>query len=325
MAQKPAKAKKGSAPTKKEPSVKAGSQKVSSSSGKAKAGARAAKKSKPRRPGELSRFQKGVIIAFIAVFALSTLASAFASMMQGEQQQATQDSTDTLTVASMDERYQPMVSELEGKVAADDTDKASLLSLGRYCLQWGSAVRMLGTTDADTSHANELFEKAISAYDKYLALEDSSAVRVDRALCQYYEGETSEAQVALEELTEKDPEYAPAWANLGMILEATGSTDDAKAAYQKAIATDPDDEYQAKSYAEQRLQAIDKAAEEASSEDSGSGSSDSASTDSEAGSEGTITDDGGSEDASGSDDTASDNSAEEGQSLTDELASGAGL
>ena len=262
----------------------------------ASAAPRRRRSSRPRRPGELSRFQKGVIIVFIVVFALSTLAGAFASMVQGEQQQSSQSTTEKPTVASMDERYQPLVTELEGKVSDNAEDKASLLSLGRYCFQWGASVRSLGTTDADTSHANELFEKAIAAYDQYLALEDSSAVRVDRALCQFYEGKTSEAQSALEELTEKDPEYGPAWANLGMLLEATGKTDDARAAYQKAIETDPDDEYQAKTYAEQRLKALDQAAEQAQQGD-----------------------------ASASDSQDSDSTAGQGQDLAGDLASGTGL
>ena len=318
MAQRPKKTREGSAPKKKTSSQVSSKDASAStaSSGSSSAAAPSSEKAtaprrrsrRPRRPGELSRFQKGVIIVFIVIFALSTLAGAFASMVQGEQQQTTQqDSTEKPTVASMDERYEPMVTELEQKVADNAEDKASLLSLGRYCFQWGAYVRMLGTTDADTSHANELFEKAISAYDKYLELEDSSAVRVDRALCQYYEGETSEAKAALEELTEKDPAYAPAWANLGMILESSGATDDAKAAYQKAIDNDPDDEYQAKTYAEQRLQAIEQAAEQAANASDGSGSGDDA-----AGSD-------------SSDDSASDSSAADGQNLADELASGAGL
>lgn len=257
------------------------------------------KAKKTRRPGELSRFQKGVIILFIAVFALSTLAGAFASMVQTNQS----NSQKTITsVADLDETYQPLVDNLEEKVAADASDKDSLKALGGYYSQWGIYVRTLGTTDEDTSHANDLFEKAIAAYDSYLELEDSDEVRVSRALAQYYEGRTSEAQSALEELTEKSPDYAPAWANLGLIYEATSATEEAKAAYQKAIETDSDDEAGAKSYAEKRLSAIEEA--ENGSDDDGS------------------TDDGSSDDGTADDGSSSGSGAED---LANDLASGDGL
>ena len=42
-------------------------------------------KKRERRPGELSTFQKVVIVLFIAVFALSTLAGALASVFQSSQ------------------------------------------------------------------------------------------------------------------------------------------------------------------------------------------------------------------------------------------------
>ena len=43
-----------------------------------------------------------------------------------------------------------------------------------------------------------------------------------------------------------------------MFYESAGRTDDAKAAYQKAIDADPDDAYQVKTYAQQRLTALNK-------------------------------------------------------------------
>ena len=154
------------------------------------------------------------------------------------------DSSDGTTdaVAHADEKYQPLVDALETKLSSDSQNLATLLNLGKDYMAWGVTVRYSGSTDASTSHANELLEKAISYYDQYLALKDSGAVRVDRALCQYYEEETSEATAALEQLTQDMPDYGPAWANLGMLYESAGNSDQAREAYQKAQEADADDE-----------------------------------------------------------------------------------
>ena len=172
------------------------------------------------------------------------------------------DSSDGTTdaVAQADEKYQPLVDALETKLSSDSQNLATLLNLGKDYMAWGVTVRYSGSTDASTSHANELLEKAISYYDQYLALKDSGAVRVDRALCQYYEEETSEATAALEQLTQDMPDYGPAWANLGMLYESAGNSDQAREAYQKAQEADADDEYGAKTYATQRISAMDSAA-----------------------------------------------------------------
>lgn len=213
------------------------------------------KPSRQRKPGELSRFQKAVIILFVVVFALSTLAGALASVFQAQSSQNVE-----VTVESLDETYQGYVDDLEEKVAANPEDKDSLLSLGRYYASWGSNVSMLASTDDETSHANDLLDHAIDCFDRYLELEDSNEVRVDRALCLYYQEDVSGAVSALEELTQGGgADYAPAWSTLGSLYATRGDYDDAKAAYQRAIELDPDDEQGVKSSAESALESIEKA------------------------------------------------------------------
>ncbi|MBM6817449.1 tetratricopeptide repeat protein [Olsenella uli] len=231
-------------------------------------GSKRGSKKRERKPGELSRFQKVVIVLFICVFALSTLAGALASVFQGQQTQAEGQSQEDVTIESLDEDYQPVISDLEAKVAENAEDTASLLALGRYYFSWGASVAQLAQIDSETSHANELLGKAVEYYDKYLALEDSDAARVDRALCFYYEGDTTTALNDLEQITQSSPDYAPAWANLGMLYEVRGDTDNAKSAYQKAAELDPNDDYSAKSFAEQRLDAIAQAEADAEAQES---------------------------------------------------------
>lgn len=213
------------------------------------------KKSRERKPGELSRFQKTIIVLFIVVFALSTLAGALASVFQSQNQ------SQPLTVETIDENYEGMVADLEAKVAENPEDTESLKSLGDYCSSWAMNVSMLATTDEDTAHSNDLLTKAIGYYDQYLALEDSNEVATSRAMCFYYQGDTDKAVTTLQELTAAGgAEYAPAWADLGLLYEQQGSTDEARAAYEKAAELDPEDEAGVKSYAEGRIAQMDEAA-----------------------------------------------------------------
>lgn len=230
--------------------------------GKDPAGEKDAKRAKrERRPGELSRPQKVVIIVFIVIFAFSTLAGAIASVVQSDNQ------TVEYNVDYVDSQYESTVADLESKVEADPSDTDSLLSLAQNCASWGRMVGMLAQTDDERSHGTELLQRALGYYDQYLELSDTPEARTERALCEYYLGETDQAVADLEAVTQASPDYAPAWADLGMLYESQGSTDQAVAAYEQAVEKDPDDEAGAKSYAEGRLESLRGADADGSADD----------------------------------------------------------
>lgn len=222
---------------------------------------------------------KILIVFFAILMAASLMLPSFAAIFSSSQSNSStseQQSTSVTDVASADAKYTDVVASLEEKYSSDPTDLATLLNLGKDYMTWGVYVRYFGSTDADTSHANELLDKAVKYYDEYLAIKDSNAVRCDKAMCAFYQEDGTSALNQLEELTASAPDYGPAWANLGLLYEASGNTDAAKEAYAKAQETDPDDEYGAKSYAAQRLSVIESA--ESGDSSDGSGSSDSTST-----------------------------------------------
>ena len=254
-------------------SKKTNKKQVGAKAKRAKGTAEARAKSAKPKDG-MSLGAKVALTVFAVLMALSMMLPSIAAIIgtsspqdsssqsQSADSGSSSDSSDGTTdaVAQADEKYQPLVDALETKLSSDSQNLATLLNLGKDYMAWGVTVRYSGSTDASTSHANELLEKAISYYDQYLALKDPGAVRVDRALCQYYEEETSEATAALEQLTQDMPDYGPAWANLGMLYESAGNSDQAREAYQKAQEADADDEYGAKTYATQRISAMDSAA-----------------------------------------------------------------
>ena len=106
----------------------------------------------------------------------------------------------------------------------------------------------------------DALNQAIARYDDYL--EDnpgSKSVEVDRAICIFYTGDVDRAISTLEEFVAQDDTFGPAWANLGMFYESEERIDDARAAYEHAIETDPDDAYGVLTYAQQRLDALNGA------------------------------------------------------------------
>lgn len=177
-----------------------------------------------------------------------------------ESADATEESTDDVnsatSVAAVDKSYAAELASLEEKLVADDKNLAALLNLGKLYMSWGYSASMYASSDEDQAHVTELFDTAIDYYDRYLKLHDSNAVKVDKALCQLYGGDTEAATASLKKLTTDMPDYGPAWANLGMVYEMQYQMDDAKAAYEKAIEVDAEDEEGAKSFASRRLAVI---------------------------------------------------------------------
>lgn len=240
-------------------------QKKNSKSSKKKSQNTAAEDAKKKRkPGELSTFQKTVIIIFVVVFALSTLAGALASVFQSQN-----STTQTLTAADIDASYEGTVSDLEAKVKANPEDTESLLALAQNCSSWGTTLSLFSSTDEDAAtRSTELIERAITYYDQYLALEDSADARLGKAQCESSLGDTASAMTELGELTKAYPDYANGWVALGRLYESQGMTDEAAAAYQSAIDADSDGEQGVKDTAQQYLDALQSADEESTDDGS---------------------------------------------------------
>ncbi len=224
------------------------------------AGAKApAAKKRERKPGELSTAQKAVIIVFIVIFALSTLAGALASVFQSTQSQSVEYNVDYV-----DSQYTDYVADLESKLEDDPENTETLLSAARATSSWGTSVLMLATTDDETSHGEELIERSIGYYDRYLELDNASDARCERAMCEYYLGDVESATADLQSVTADDPEYAPAWSYLGVVYETQGMNDEAIEAYQKALELDPDDELGVRSDVQARIDELTGATDDSS-------------------------------------------------------------
>ena len=236
-----------------------------------------------------------VIVFFAVLMALSMMLPSFvqifssnraAEQAQPEEEAPTYGSdaevsadTNTASVDGVFNTYADEISSLKDKLSGDSDNLAYILNLGQAYMNCAYQASQYASTDDDRVRVNEYFDSAIGYFDQYLGLQESDAVKVDRALCQLYEGDTSGATSALEQLTADSPDYGPAWANLGLAYEVSGDTAKAKEAYQKAEEADPDDIYGSYSFAQQRLAQINEsaaqAAEQAAGASEGSDASDS--------------------------------------------------
>ncbi|MBR3383910.1 MAG: tetratricopeptide repeat protein [Atopobiaceae bacterium] len=177
-------------------------------------------------------------------------------------QDAGEEPAEELTgIALADSHYQPLVDDLKANLEANPSDLASILNLGNYYMDWGIEAASSARTDEETLYVYGLFDEAIAYFDRYLEINDSKDIRSRRALCMYYSGDTQEGIASLEEFTAEVSDYAPAWIYLGVMYEASGRGDDALAAYLKATETDPDDLYGTRSYATERIAALNGTAD----------------------------------------------------------------
>lgn len=151
----------------------------------------------------------------------------------GKSQDASTDVKDEFSV---------LIDRYEARLKKDDHDLAALLNLGNAYFARGQAARGKVQSDSDKQNVAQCFAKAQSYFDAYLALKDSKAVRVNKAMCTFYQGDASSAQQQIQSILDQG-DYAPAWVNLGIIYESQGNKSEAKSSFQKAKDADSHNEY----------------------------------------------------------------------------------
>jgi Tfp pilus assembly protein PilF len=207
------------------------------------------------------------VSVFAVILVLSMMVPSLASIvMNARNAKAASQGQTEVTAEQIDAMYEEGVTELEATLEKNPEDLETLSSLASQYMSWGYMVGSYVSGDEAAAHSSELIGKASEYYDRYLAIENDSEIRVNRAMCDLYAGDMTAAQTGLEAVVADDPDCASAWANLGLIYEMT-NPDAAALAYERAIAADPDDEAGAKSYAQGRLDALNAATEETSEDD----------------------------------------------------------
>ncbi len=220
------------------------------------------------KSGKRKRDAKEIAVIVISVIvALGLMLPSLAQIFAQPQTQSI-----PTTIEGYQERYQPLVDQLQGELEADPTNADAELQLANTYFEWGSYARMFAGDDEFRAEVERVFGEAKSAYAKYVELlgstdsEEAKQAEVSEALCSYYTGDTGTAIKDLTELAEST-DFAPAWANLGMIYAAEGATNTAIECYEKGAAADPDNALDVKEYCEQQIESLTASADEGETTD----------------------------------------------------------
>jgi tetratricopeptide (TPR) repeat protein len=165
---------------------------------------------------------------------------------------------DNETLKNLADENADEVKKFEDRLEKDPNNLAALLNLGQIYMNWGYSAQYSSTTDEERDYSKELLNKSVEYFDRYLAIEDSDAVKVQRLSSLYYLGETQESLDAMKKITEENPDYPLAWAHLGLFYEWQYDQANALDAYKKAAETDPKDEYGVKSFADEHVKSINQ-------------------------------------------------------------------
>lgn len=212
-----------------------------------------------RKEGKKKRTAKEIAVIVVSViFVISILLPSFSQIF------AQPNSSNNSFPTSFDdaqERYKPDVDKYREEVKANPDDKEAQYKLGEALYQWGIYAQTYASDDGQSDEAVQLLDEAQTAYTSYLDLEGSldstqaKSAATYRALATYYTGDAEKAEQLLEDLG-NEVNYAPAWANLGMMYQQEGDTTKALAAYQKGVEADPDGSQQIKEYCEQQISSL---------------------------------------------------------------------
>lgn len=171
---------------------------------------------------------------------------------------AASDVPDNETLKNLADENADEVKKFEDRLDKDPNNLAALLNLGQIYMNWGYSAQYSSTTDEERDYSKGLLNKSVEYFDRYLAIEESDAVKVQRLSSLYYLGETQESLDAMKKITEENPDYPLAWAHLGLFYEWQYDQANALDAYKKAAETDPKDEYGVKSFADEHVKSINQ-------------------------------------------------------------------
>lgn len=183
---------------------------------------------------------------------------------KASEESATEETTDDVTAGVPDndtlkdlaEQNADTVKKFQKRLEEDPNNLAALLNLGQTYMNWGYSAQYSSSTDEEKAYSNDLLNKSVEYFDRYLAIQDSDAVEVQKISAQYYLGKTQESVDAMKKIAEEKSDYPLAWAHLGLFYEWQYDFTNALSAYQKAAETDANNEYGVKSFAEEHIASI---------------------------------------------------------------------
>jgi tetratricopeptide (TPR) repeat protein len=160
-------------------------------------------------------------------------------------------------LAQIAQKYTATVAANNAALQSEPTSYTVLVSQGNTYFDWGMAVIQAAQTN-QTLQGNEqpMWLAARQYYERAAAIKKEPSVSVDLAIAYYYSGETTKAIGVAGTVSEEQPDFAPAWFNLGVFYASQGDNAKAIQAFEKSLALDPQGKSTNKDYATQQLAAL---------------------------------------------------------------------
>lgn len=204
---------------------------------------------------------KVVIVIFAVILVLSLMLPFFSSCGKANTAQQNDpsqvDQNNVKTASDVDATYSAKVRSYSAQLDKNPDDLLALANMGNTYMEWGEALR--GAADGEvgqSSHIRDIFGAAVPYFSAYLDHQDSNAVRVYAAVSKFYSGDEQGAIDELENFTAENPDFSPAWYNLGVFYQQQHRYSEANDAYNSAISADEIDSYNMGTYSSYALQVL---------------------------------------------------------------------
>jgi len=198
-----------------------------------------------------------VVLVLVALAMVSYLVPTLFGLF-GSNGSTTSDSTSPNDVlAQIAQKYTATTQAFDAALESDPTSYTVLVNQGNAYFDWGmDVVQAASTNQALQGSEQPMWLSARTYYEKALQIKQEPAVSVDLSITYFYSGETTKAIAIASSVTTSQPEFAPAWFNLGVFHAAQGNNPAAIVAFEKSIALDPNGQSTNKDYATQQLAAL---------------------------------------------------------------------
>lgn len=204
-------------------------------------------------------WMKAVLIALALIFVVGFCSMAASPLSLLTQPAGTGTAADP--VQAVNQKHQAQVDALSQALQSDPESYTILVALGNSYFDWAAAMQQASQTSTSAVGADQpLWIAAKDNYARAVKINDKvSPVRVDYSITLFYAGDTNKAIEEATAVTKADPEFAPAWFNLGIFHQAVGKNAEAKAAYQRYIQLDPEGKQGNVDVAKQNLKDLESA------------------------------------------------------------------
>ncbi len=167
--------------------------------------------------------------------------------MKAQQEQKEKVQKEQLTVKSLNEKLAAARAAMQGgtpEQAVQAMTEATQIDPNRdliwFTLGDAYSAQARKTEATDRAAAKPLYEQAVTAYQKAIAIKPTADYYNNLAQAQARTGQTEQALQSYNQAAQLDPTRAAMfYFNLGAVLTNTGKVDEAIEAFKKAIAADP--------------------------------------------------------------------------------------